>query len=70
MDERVLSMHLTDIATPGYTICTRRDAVSIWDNIYSTVLHKRNLFVEFNVERPINRSDEIWLHVVTALKAR
>jgi DnaJ family protein B protein 13 len=70
MDGRVLPMHLTDIAAPGYTICISGEGVPIWDDIHSTVLRKGDLFVEFNVEWSINRSDEIWTDLVTALKAQ
>jgi DnaJ-class molecular chaperone len=70
MDGRVLPMHLTDIAAPGYTICISGEGVPVGDDVHSEVLRKGDLFIEFNVEWPINRSDEIWADLVTELKAQ
>jgi DnaJ-class molecular chaperone len=60
MDGRVLPMHLTDIAAPGYQICIPGEGVPIWDDVHNEVIGKGNLYIEFNVEWPSNRSDEIW----------
>jgi DnaJ-class molecular chaperone len=68
MDGRVLPMHLTDIAAPGYEICIKGEGMPIWDEVHSEVVGKGNLLVEFNVEWPINRSDQIWAGLVTAFK--
>jgi hypothetical protein len=54
IDGTVLPMHLTDIAAPVYPICISGEGVSIWDAIDSSALRKRDLFVEFNVEWPLN----------------
>lgn len=64
MDGRVLPMHLTDIAAPGYKICVGGEGVPVWDEVHGTVTGKGNLYIEFNVEWPINRSDEIWQGLV------
>jgi DnaJ-class molecular chaperone len=68
MDGRVFPMHLTDIAAPGYQICINREGVPIWDEVHAEVIDKGNLYVEFNVDWPINRSDQIWTDLVTAFK--
>jgi DnaJ-class molecular chaperone len=68
MDGRVLPMHLTDIAAPGYKICINGEGVPIWDEIHNEVVRKGNLYVEFNVEWPLNRSDDIWADLVAAFK--
>jgi DnaJ-class molecular chaperone len=68
MDGRVLPMHLTDIAAPGYKICISGEGVPVWDEVHSEVIGKGNLYVEFNVEWPINRSDEIWGQLVAAFR--
>ena len=64
MDGRVLPMHLTDIAAPGYKICIRNEGMPIWDDLHAEVIGKGNLYVEFDVEWPCNRSDEIWKQLV------
>ena len=64
MDGRVLPMHLTDIAAPGYKICIRNEGMPIWDELHAEVIGKGNLYVEFDVEWPCNRSDEIWKQLV------
>lgn len=64
MDGRVFPMHLTDIAAPGYKICINDEGVPIWDETHNEVIGKGNLYVEFNVEWPLNRSDEIWKGLV------
>jgi DnaJ-class molecular chaperone len=70
MDGRVLPMHLTDISAPGYKICISGEGVPIWDEVHSKVIGKGNLFVEFNVEWPINRSDDIWAELLAGFKAQ
>jgi DnaJ-class molecular chaperone len=69
MDGRVLPMHLTDIAAPGYQICIPGEGVPIWDDVHNEVIGKGNLYIEFNVEWPSNRSDEIWGLLVNAFHA-
>lgn len=66
MDGRVLPMHLTDIAAPGYKICINGEGVPIWDDVHNEVVGKGNLYIEFSVDWPINRSDEIWNQLVAA----
>jgi len=68
MDGRVLPLHLTDIAAPGYKICIDGEGVPIWDEIHGITTGKGNLYVEFNVEWPANRSDEIWEQLVAAFR--
>ena len=66
MDGRVLPMHLTDIAAPGYKVCISGEGVPVWDDVHNTIIGKGNLYIEFNVEWPINRSDNIWRDLVKA----
>ena len=66
MDGRVLPMHLTDIAAPNYKICINNEGMPIWDETHAEVIGKGNLYVEFDVEWPINRSDEIWKQLIEA----
>jgi DnaJ-class molecular chaperone len=68
MDGRVLPMHLTDVSAPGYKICIAGEGVPIWDEVHGKVAGKGNLYVEFNVEWPMNRSDYIWENLVTSFK--
>jgi DnaJ-class molecular chaperone len=68
MDARLLPMHLTDIAAPGYKICINGEGVPLWDEIHGEIVGKGNLYVEFNVEWPINRSDDIWADLVAAFQ--
>lgn len=68
MDGRVLPMHLTDIAAPGYKICINGEGIPIWDDVHNAVVGKGDLFVEFEVEWPINRSDNIWKDLVKSFQ--
>jgi DnaJ-class molecular chaperone len=68
MDGRILPMHLTDISAPGYQICIDGEGVPIWDEVHNEVIGKGNLYVEFNVEWPLNRSDQIWGDLVRGFK--
>jgi DnaJ family protein B protein 13 len=70
MDGRVLPMHLTDISAPGYKICISGEGVPMWDEVHSKVTGKGDLYVEFNVEWPINRSDDIWAELLAGFKAQ
>jgi DnaJ-class molecular chaperone len=70
MDGRVLPLHLTDISAPGYRICISGEGVPIWNDVHSEVIGKGDLYVEFKVEWPINRSDEIWGSLVSTFKAQ
>ncbi|KAH0789459.1 dnaJ subfamily B member 1-like [Histomonas meleagridis] len=70
MDGRVLPLHLTDIAAPGYKICVNGEGVPIWDDVHNEIVGKGNLYIEFNVEWPINRSDEIWKQLTTAFSEK
>lgn len=69
MDGRILPMHLTDIASPGYKICIPNEGIPIWDDLHNTISGKGNLYVEFNVEWPMNRSDNIWKELVKSFQA-
>lgn len=70
MDGRLLPLHLTDIAAPGYKICISGEGIPIWDDVNGEITGKGNLFVEFNVEWPINRSDNIWKDLVKAFEKK
>ena len=68
MDGRIIPMHLTDIAAPGYKICIPSEGIPIWDDLHGTISGKGDLFVEFNVIWPMNRSDNIWKELVKSFK--
>lgn len=70
MDGRVLPMHLTDIAAPGYKICIKNEGMPIWDDLHSEIMGKGDLYVEFDVEWPSNRSDEIWKQLVESFSKK
>jgi DnaJ-class molecular chaperone len=70
MDGLVLPLHLTDISAPGYRICINGEGVPIWDEVHNKVIGKGDLYVEFSVEWPVNRSDEIWASLVSSYKAQ
>ena len=70
IDGRNIPMHLTDIAAPGYKICIPNEGLPIWDEMKSEVIGKGNLYVEFNIEWPINRSDKIWKELVRSFEKK